>query len=89
MIPAANVTLELSKRPLEEEPIMPSAVQEFPKVETQDARRKNLEEIVADYSSPKFTEALMDHFHEAKRRALEDIRNAGLTPATEPETVKS
>lgn len=68
---------------------MSTAVQEFPKAEEQNARPKNLEEMVADYSSPKFTEALMDHFHEAKRRALADIGKAGLTPATEPETVKS
>ena len=68
---------------------MPTTVGESPKDSDQDAQRKSLEQIVSEYSSPQFTEALLNHFHEAKRRALGDIREAGLTPATESEVAKS
>ena len=46
------------------------------------------EEKLAGYSSPEFTEALLEHFHEAKRRALADIRGEGLVPATESEAAR-
>ena len=67
---------------------MPTTVGESPKDSDQDAQRKSLEQIVSEYSSSQFTEALLNHFHEAKRRALGDIREAGLTPATESEVAK-
>lgn len=50
-----------------------------------DVPAESLEKIVAQHSTPEFTEAILDHFHEAKRRALGDIREAGLKPATETE----
>ena len=68
---------------------MSTAIRDLPNIAEQDAPRKNLEQIVSEYSSPQFTDALLNHFHEAKRRALGDIREAGLTPATEPEVAKS
>ncbi|MFM9964738.1 MAG: hypothetical protein ACKV2Q_26325 [Planctomycetaceae bacterium] len=68
---------------------MSTAVRDLPSVSDQSAPKENLEQMIASYSSPQFTEALLEHFHEAKRRALGDIREAGLTPATEPEVAKS
>ena len=67
---------------------MTTATHDLPNVTGQDAPRKSLEQIVSEYSSPQFTEALLTHFHEAKRLALGDIREAGLTPATESEVAK-
>ena len=68
---------------------MTTATRDLPNVTEQDAPRKSLEQIVSEYSSPQFTEALLNHFHEAKRCALGDIREAGLAPTTESEVAKS
>lgn len=68
---------------------MSTVVRDLADAADQKVPGKNLAQIVAEYSSPQFTEALLNHFHEAKRRALGDIREAGLTPATESEVAKS
>ena len=67
---------------------MPSATQDLKEIAENDLPIKSLDEVIAEYSTPEFTEALLDHFHEAKRRALADIRGAGLVLATEEETVQ-
>jgi hypothetical protein len=67
---------------------MSTAIRDLPSVPEKDPFAKSLEQIVAEYDTPEFTEAILDHFHEAKQRALADVRSAGLTPATEPEVAR-
>ncbi len=64
------------------EPIMPTTVRHL-RDASRLARLIALVQIIAEHNTPKFTQALLDHFYEAKRRALADVRGAGLTPATE------
>ena len=67
---------------------MSTATHDLPNVPKKEPPAKSLEQIIAEHNTPEFTEALLDHFHEAKRRALADVRGVGLTPATESEVAR-
>ncbi|MCX7419766.1 MAG: hypothetical protein NT013_09550 [Planctomycetia bacterium] len=67
---------------------MSTAIRDLPSVPEKEPLAKSLEQIVAEYDTPEFTEAIMNHFHEAKRRALSDVIGAGLAPATETEVAR-
>lgn len=54
-----------------------------PSARTDDAPEETLEQIIATYSTPEFTEALLNHFQRAKRQALAGVHNLELARTIE------
>ncbi len=60
---------------------MSAAMPDLPSILENESPEKSLEQILSEYNTPEFTEAILEHFLKAKRCALADVRGTGITNA--------